>query len=239
MQWRMPGQPLASKVPRAPSYLLFALLLTVSSTAIGSTITIDFTGTVSILPTALRDGSTAVGSSVSGSISFATDPGSNTYPNPGVGRYEYVDDQIPISSFDITLGGNSYEMTIGAPPYPASHQIEVRDDYPFVLQDALFLTANVTGDSINGLMPQFAQFGLASTDLSRLSGIDVPSADEILSFLVSEGTQATNFLSFGGADTIRWSLSSFAVVVIPEPSTGLLIGFGLMASGLFMRQRSR
>jgi hypothetical protein len=218
---------------------LFSIMLVVSSSAMGATITIEFTGIASIVATTLRDGSIDVGSSVSGSVSFSTNPGPNTYPNPGIGRYEYIDDQTPISSFDITIGSYSAAITTGSPPVPSGHRIEVRDDYPFVLQDGLFVAANVTGDSINGLTPQSVQFALVSTDLSRLSDIGIPSVDEIEGFLVSEGTESSNFLSFGGADTIRWNLTGFDVSIIPEPSTALLLSFGLAALGLSRRHRAR
>ena len=235
----MSDRRLASGRPWALHAVLFSIILVVSSPAMGATITIEFTGIASIVAANLRDGPIDVGSSVSGSVSFSTNPGPNTYPNPGLGRYEYIDDETPISSFDITIGGYSAAIATGSPPIPSEHQIEVRDDYPYVLQDGLFVAANVAGDSINGLTPQSVQFALVSTDLSRIAGIEIPSVGEIESFLASEGTESSNFLSFGGADTIRWNLSWFGVSIVPEPSTALLLSFGLVALGLSMRRRAR
>jgi len=219
--------------------LPLAIALVGATNGVAATIRIEFAGTVTIVSSSLRDGTVEVGDTVFGTVEVATDPGSDSNPTADVGRYDYVSDEVPIASFDLVLGDYSAQMATGAPSSPQNHHVEVRDDYTFVPQDAFFVAANADGSGLNGFAPEYMQFGLVSSDLSRLTGTELPTLEELLGFAIGEGTQATNFLSFGGADSIRWNLTSLSFLPIPEPSTLLLVGVGLLTLSGSRRRANR
>jgi hypothetical protein len=81
----MLGQRPGSKRSQILHETVFSIMPIASPSAMGATITIEFTGVVSIVPTVPRDGSIDPGSPVSGSVSVSTTRGPNTYPNPKTG----------------------------------------------------------------------------------------------------------------------------------------------------------
>lgn len=81
------------------------------------------------------------------------------------------------------------------------------------------------------------QFGYTSTDLTRISGDQIPSISELLSFLASEGDPGNNHMSFGlaGPDRIvRWQLTQ--VNSVPEPTSLTMLVLG--SSTVLVRRRS-
>jgi hypothetical protein len=107
-------------------------------------------------------------------------------------------------------------------------------------------TADYCGFVINGDATVACATGLANADLVTASAIGGSAADQ-LKFWLSTVTEINESLT-GGDDSTSQSTSvvervtvtydySAASTITPEPVTALLFGSGLIALGLFRRQR--
>ena len=120
-------------------------------------------------------------------------------------------------------------------------------DPNFITQPFGNLTANVfdTGfANVVQLVFSAASAGINGTVLTlSATGSSIANSDGSLNSLLGAVTANFNFLNsepFGDATIVRYDLASIssAAVVVPEPSTFLLIGLALPLAGILRRRKS-
>jgi len=191
-------------------------------------IEVAFTGIVASVGTDLAGGPIDVGNEVSGRFSYNTPA-----PNTGVGNIGIYDDVV--TSYNATVGGYEVAMVGSTDFRVGNDQTSIPNPFDSLIVNAVALS----GPELNALSPVRLQFGLYSTDLTRVLSTDLPDVDALLRFAASDGRTNFNFLTFGSGfeRQVRWNLTSFTPTVIPEPGIALLLGGGLMA--LSLRGRTR
>jgi hypothetical protein len=210
--------------------LILAGLLAAATPAAATLIQVDFAGIVGSVGSGLAGGPINVEDAVAGSFVYDT-TAVDEASDPAVGLYNAV------LSFAATVG--SYVAgTIGTTTF------RVNDDAPSVPSafDSVIVNAsgNVTGASINGFGPDRLQWALNSTDLTKLVSDALPDVLGLQAFAASDGNTNLNFLTFGALDRqVRWNLTSFSAVAVPEPATGMLLGLGLGLVAIATRRQLR
>ena len=191
---------------------------------------VDFQGTVASVGADVA-GTFAVDDPVSGSVSYDTTVADS---NPASDEGSYLP---AVVSFDAMVGSYAISLT-GSGGF---NRVLVRDDFNQVggPVDSFFADVrdNLSGAQVNGLDPFRLQFALSSDDTSILSSAALPLPAELLGFAASDGGSNLNFLSFGTGQPhgfVRWDLTQFTAV--PEPSTALLLGGGLLVVASLRRR---
>lgn len=161
------------------------------------------------------EGRINVGDLITGSYTYDTDtPDSN--PLPGVGDYEYF--AYP-SGFSLSVGGLDF-MT---DPANTDFLIEIVNNFPGDAYSVISYRNLALSDatSVNNISWGLRDYSASAT---AISSIDLPTTAPVLD------DWPTNFLDIGGGPRSRVGFSFSAhvtsAVVIPEPTTILLVGMG-------------
>jgi len=190
-------------------------------------IQVDYTGLVASVGSELVGGSITVGDEITGRFVYNTPA-----PNAGSGNIGTYQDVV--TSFAVSAGGYDVALVGSTDFRVGNDQASIPNPFDSLIVNAM----DLSGPLLNGLSPVRLQFGLYSTDLSKVLSTALPEIDGLLRFDVSDGRTNFNFLTFGGGfeRQVRWNFTSFTPTVIPEPGTALLLGGGLMALSLRARK---
>jgi len=162
------------------------------------------------------EGLVNIGDLITGAYTYDTDtPNSSSSPN--VGRYEYY--AYPCG-FSLSVGGLSF-MT---DPANTNFEIEIGDNASyddFYIVDSLINLPLSNGTSVGRI-----RFVLGDPSEAAISSIELPTTAPVLS------DWQVNYVNIGGGpgrSGFVFQAHVSSAVVIPEPWTILLLGFGTIA----------
>jgi hypothetical protein len=216
-------------------FSVVGLLLLTATGASAAPITWAFSGTVDTVDPALV-GTFNISQTMTGSVTYDIDPsfvcaGSCQGPNA-------LQSYAGATDFTITVG--SYTATFPAVPDASTHPIQVANDFSPTARDAVTASARLTGTPMNGFNP------LVLLSLNDYQHTLLPDADlanvNLSAFITAPDHFNFWYLAFspaGGETQISGNITAITqVTAVPEPSSLMLLGGGILAVARKVRRRS-
>ncbi len=225
---------------RKMTYIVAGVLLFSSASVMAVPIIIDYTGTINSVGASISGFGVNVNDSITGQFVYDTlTPDTN--PDANYGNYLALSYSITFQS-----GFSATSLNTGI-----TVQNDQQNGSATLPADGMTVRANsVSGDSLNGRSVNAFQFGLRRENISGHLWMDdfLPDASDWAGITLADiNAPDWHWMQFQllGDDSIfdsqiRWDIDSFtATSKVPEPTTVLLIGIGLIILGFANRKKKQ